>query len=63
MNTGIECPYCKKKKDSVMNRTFSLFSSSEKVVYFKSCQECFGALGDKLEQSYRDYCREICSGD
>ena len=55
------CPYCEKDKSDVKERTFSLHASSDKILYVKSCEECFSSLGEKLIDSYREYYREICS--
>ena len=57
----MKCPYCKKDKNDIEDRTFSLYASSDKVLYVKACTECFSSLGEKLVESYRDYYREICS--
>ncbi len=55
------CPYCKKDKKDVEDRTFSLYASSDKVLYVKTCHECFSSLGEKLVECYRNYYSEICS--
>ena len=57
----MKCPYCKKDKNDIEDRTFSLYASSDKVLYVKACADCFSSLGEKLIESYRDYYREICS--
>lgn len=57
----IICPYCNKEKSSIEDRTFSLFTSSDKVIYVRSCEDCFNTMGERLVESYREYYREICS--
>lgn len=57
----MKCPYCKKEKDDIEDRTFSLYASSDRVLYVKACEECFSSIGDNLLESYREYYREICS--
>jgi len=57
----MKCPYCKKEKDGIEDRTFSLYTESDKVLYVTSCNDCFNVMGEQLLESYRQYYREICS--